>query len=379
MKRILFVVDPLGGSASVQFELLRTYANSLGSLYHISVFSPYCSRNRWAELEAAGCELIVPRTPRFRGNRVLSRFAKSNESMLWAESWVREALLHLNSHDAEGALRGKRFDYVINMSMTVPVPCNLWWILGTPLDVTIEGMASTNLIARLADAFGQGAIRQMDGRIIKGIQGVSREIVANSPFLRDFYVERNVPVRGVVYTLKDLRDFHPNGSAPARNYVLMYVGKETDLVDTRALRDAGVKVIGFGGKIPTSSQFRKLTECIDFRGHVSEGELVELYTNALFTMFPFSCEPMGLVPLESMACGTPVLTYARQGPASTVLDGKTGWLVRSAEEMIAKASELWRRKDTGLTPTDCVSRAQEFSYNRTVADLKGWIEGANGH
>jgi len=43
-------------------------------------------------------------------------------------------------------------------------------------------------------------------------------------------------------------------------------------------------------------------------------ELIDLYSNALFTLFTFTHELFGYVLVESMACGTSVLTYNRQGP-----------------------------------------------------------------
>jgi glycosyltransferase involved in cell wall biosynthesis len=42
----------------------------------------------------------------------------------------------------------------------------------------------------------------------------------------------------------------------------------------------------------------------------------------------------GYVPVESMACGTPVLAFDIMGPSETIIDGKTGWLAKSEEEFI---------------------------------------------
>ena len=38
-------------------------------------------------------------------------------------------------------------------------------------------------------------------------------------------------------------------------------------------------------------------------------------------------EAFGIVAIEALACGVPVITYRRGGPAEIVIDGKTGWLV----------------------------------------------------
>jgi len=376
MKRLLLVADPVGGATSVQFDILDSLAHGLGSRYELTVYTPHCDSMRGLALLESHCQLIRPEGDGFPMDRVLQARGGGNESMLWAESWMREALLQRNAREAADSLRGHEFDYVVNLSMTVPVPSDLWWILGTPLDQTIHGMASVNVYARLADRFAGRALASLDEKVLERIREKSLRIVANSPYLRDLYVSRGVPVEGVVYTLKDMSEFRPTTISPRRDYVLLYVGKETDRLDFRALLEAGVKVVGFGSKIPTGTKLKRLTKSIEWLGRVSKRKLVDLYANALFTLFPFTCEPMGLVPIESMACGTPVLTYGRQGPATTVVNNSTGWLVNTPDEMVAKATTIWRRGETGLSPEACVRRAQIFSGKRMVSELSSWIEGA---
>jgi len=376
MKRLMLVADPIGGATSVQFDILDSLAQGLGSRYELTVYTPYCDPKRGQALTESGCELITPRDDGFALNRLLQARGRCNESMLWAESWLREALMQRNARDASTYLGRHRADYVVNLSMTVPVSCDLWWILGTPLDQTIRGMASVNLYARMADLCAGRAVASLDARVLRRIQSRTLRIVANSPYLRDLYRLRNVPVEGVVYTLKDMSDFRPTTQPSHRDYVLLYVGKETDQLDFGALVNAGVRVVGFGSKIPSGTRLGRFTDSIEWLGRVSHRKLVDLYANALFTLFPFTCEPMGLVPIESMACGTPVLTYGRQGPASTVVHNSTGWLVDTPGEMVSKATEIWRRGDTGISQDACVLQAQNFSGLRMVDELASWIEGA---
>lgn len=68
---------------------------------------------------------------------------------------------------------------------------------------------------------------------------------------------------------------------------------------------------------------RRAGPTISFLGFVPEQELPSLYRGAIATVFPGE-EDFGLVPLESMACGTPVIAYREGGALETILEGKTG-------------------------------------------------------
>ena len=374
MKQLLVIVDPLGGAASVQSEVLLSIAQHARPEYRISVFAPYCSAETAETLRRTDLELLIPKNLNFAINRILARFGRRNESMLWAEAWLREATFRWNRMDAERTLSGRSFDHVLNMSMTVSYPSDLWWIQGLPLDETLHGMATTNLAARFADLLARPLIRWLDRGIAREIRATSAQVIANSPFLCALYRGRGAPVEGVVFSLKDFTSFRPSTVQPSRDYVLMYIGKETESLNYEALRSAGVRIVAFGAKIPATTHLESLTDWIDFRGFVSEVELVRLYSNAKFTLFPFSCEPFGFVPLESMACGTPVLTFNRQGPAWTVVHERTGWLVGSPKDMIRKATELWRQPDTGISARDCVERVQAFSSARSASEVIGRLE-----
>ena len=64
---------------------------------------------------------------------------------------------------------------------------------------------------------------------------------------------------------------------------------------------------------------------IEFLGTVTDEELKVLYQNALALVFP-ALEDFGLVPVEAMACGTPVIGLGKGGCAESVIDGVTGVL-----------------------------------------------------
>jgi glycosyltransferase involved in cell wall biosynthesis len=69
----------------------------------------------------------------------------------------------------------------------------------------------------------------------------------------------------------------------------------------------------------------------------NDRELAEIYSQALLFAYAPILEPFGFAPLESMACGTPVVAVKEGGPRESVLDGETGFLVERDPILFAEA------------------------------------------
>jgi len=82
---------------------------------------------------------------------------------------------------------------------------------------------------------------------------------------------------------------------------------------------------------------QRLGVVVEFRHLVGDEELIRLYNQALCTVYAPVMEPFGLVPLESMACGTPVVGIREGGVRETVMDGQTGLLVDREPAEFAEA------------------------------------------
>jgi glycosyltransferase involved in cell wall biosynthesis len=70
---------------------------------------------------------------------------------------------------------------------------------------------------------------------------------------------------------------------------------------------------------------------------IDDEELVSLYNKAKLVVYAPYLEPFGLVPLEAMSCGTPVVAVKEGGLKESVIHGETGILTDRNEEMFAKA------------------------------------------
>ncbi len=87
---------------------------------------------------------------------------------------------------------------------------------------------------------------------------------------------------------------------------------------------------------------------IEYLGEINHTQKAQLLGNAAITLFPISWqEPFGLVMIESMATGTPVIAINRGSVTEVIEQGKTGFICETYDEMvqmIPAALELNRRQ-----------------------------------
>jgi glycosyltransferase involved in cell wall biosynthesis len=80
---------------------------------------------------------------------------------------------------------------------------------------------------------------------------------------------------------------------------------------------------------------------IEFIGEINEHQKGEFLGQALGLLFPIDWpEPFGLVMIEAMACGTPVLAFQRGSVPEIIKDGRTGIVVQSKQEAVRNLPRL---------------------------------------
>ena len=103
---------------------------------------------------------------------------------------------------------------------------------------------------------------------------------------------------------------------------------------------------------------KPLLDCdkqIIYIGEISSEHKKYWYRHARATLFPIQWgEPFGLVLVESMACGTPVIALNRGAVPEIVVDGKTGFVVDSTDEMVEAVSRV-----NAIDPGDCRNHVQD--------------------
>jgi glycosyltransferase involved in cell wall biosynthesis len=145
-------------------------------------------------------------------------------------------------------------------------------------------------------------------------------------------------------------------------------------------RQAGLplKIAGKMNDPEEKAYFRELVEPhlggdIEYLGEVNHGQKVELLQNARVTLFPIEWEePFGLVMIESLACGTPVIA-TRYGAVPEVLeDGVGGVIVDDYREMVGAIPVA-----DDFDPLECRRYVEErFAPERMVVDYVAAYESA---
>ncbi|MQY33905.1 Alpha-maltose-1-phosphate synthase [Streptomyces sp. RB17] len=175
-----------------------------------------------------------------------------------------------------------------------------------------------------------------------------------------------------------------HGIDPARPYVL-FVGRITRQKGVphllRAVRDIdpGVQVVLCAGAPDTPEIDREFRELFEELSRIRAGvfwipqmlprpEVIQLLTRAAVFVCPSVYEPLGIVNLEAMACGTPVVASRVGGIPEVVDDGRTGVLVDVDEEF---ETRLAGALDAVLGDPEAARRMGEAGRGRAVGEF-GW-------
>lgn len=108
---------------------------------------------------------------------------------------------------------------------------------------------------------------------------------------------------------------------------------------------------------------------IEFIIGPSDKEMIGLYSNCSAVLFTAKDEDWGIVPLEAMASGKPVISVDEGGPQESVVSGKTGFLVKASAESIAEKMSYLAGDRQALRRIGKQARAHAGSY-----DWKNFVE-----
>jgi len=180
------------------------------------------------------------------------------------------------------------------------------------------------------------------------------------------FVGRIVPVKGIDKLLMAMSYLENN-----RNKLVVIGGDERSQAEM--------------GRLKSLSRSLELDHAVVFLGLINQGRLPYYYSAADVCVIPSYYETFGLVALESLACGTPVIATRVGGMDSVIRQGETGYVVddNAPHHLAEKIDQLLgvpRRKDidsiraavTGFSWSH-VATAMSAEYQAVVSDYQTQI------
>ena len=80
---------------------------------------------------------------------------------------------------------------------------------------------------------------------------------------------------------------------------------------------------------------------VEFIGEINDSQKPDFLSGAQMLLFPIDWpEPFGLVMIEAMACGTPIIAFNCGSVPEVIDDGVTGFIVRDVDEAVAAVNRV---------------------------------------
>ena len=166
------------------------------------------------------------------------------------------------------------------------------------------------------------------------------------------------------------------GEGKAGDEYYLYIGrltrsKQVDLaIQACNQLNRPLWIVGTGSD---EARLRKMASpCIRFLGSLPDEEIAGIYANAKALIFPCAYEDFGIVPVEAMGHGVPVIALEQGGVRESVVAYKTGLFFKQATvDSLCNAIEEFESQY--FSSYDCIERAWEFSESVFIFKLQQFI------
>lgn len=202
--------------------------------------------------------------------------------------------------------------------------------------------------------------------------------IANSGYvasrIRKFYRRDSVVINPPV----EINSFH---HGEAQDYYLclgqLVPYKRADLA-VEAFTRSGRRLIVVGEGEQFDALARRAGPSVEMRGKVSFEEIVQLYAGCRALIFP-GVEDFGIVPLEAMAAGKPVIAFGRGGVLDSVVPGRTGLFFEAqTPEALETAVQDFESGRYAFDPQSIREHARSFATAAFEAKMAQYLAKLTG-
>lgn len=163
-----------------------------------------------------------------------------------------------------------------------------------------------------------------------------------------------------------------------KNYYMLisrlYKVKGVDIV-IDAFNILGQKLIVVGKGRELKRLQKRAGPTITFMGYLNEEAKNRYLIQAKALIFPSLDEDFGIVPVEAMARGVPVIALFSGGSKETIIDGKTGiFFYEPTPKALINAISCF--ESMNFNPRDCYNQAEKFSEKRFEKEINKFLQEA---
>lgn len=219
-------------------------------------------------------------------------------------------------------------------------------------DIILNNMRGEAVFLELAKTLRKPFINVCHLNIFPELAGLFQEYSTYVITISDAQ-RKNFPNLNYLATVNNCVDIVKYSFSPKDNGYLLMVGTigkhKNQKAAIEVAKHLGMDLV-LAGKIRDQDYYEELKKDIDgvhiqWVGELGFDHKLKLYQGAKAFLFPITWEePFGLVMIEAMACGVPIVAFNHGAVGEVVNDGKTGFIVSNEEEMMEKISEIGKIK-----------------------------------
>ena len=258
-------------------------------------------------------------------NNLDSRFVEASREMRLETTYLSETMEKLMELKDE-------YDIILNNMRGEAVLLPIAKILGKPF----ANVMHLNLFTELAEVF----------------RSYNTNIITISNSQRNNFPDLNYAA--TVYNCVDTDKFSLDSNP--EDYILMVgtIGRHKNQSEAvNVAKELGMKLI-LAGKVRDQGYLKEFEKDIDgeqikWLGEIGFEEKLKIYQKAKVFLFPINwAEPFGLVMIEAMACGVPIVAYNRGSVSELLRDGLTGFVIEPEDSQNESKFIIKKKGKEGL-------------------------------